>query len=64
MRAGDSIEMQTEYGTFWYRVTRVFATAPGNLSVLDQTAQPSLALTTCTPRFSASQRLVVLADRV
>jgi LPXTG-site transpeptidase (sortase) family protein len=64
MRAGDPIEIQTEYGMFWYRVTRVFATSPGNLSVLDPTAQPSLVLTTCTPRFSASQRLVVLADRV
>lgn len=64
MRHGDPIEIQTEYGTFWYRVTRVFATSPGNVSVLGQTLRPSLALTTCTPRFSASQRLVVLADRV
>jgi len=32
--------------------------------VLDQTEGPTLVLTTCNPRFSASTRLVVFADRV
>jgi sortase (surface protein transpeptidase) len=31
---------------------------------LRQTVDPSLVLTTCNPRFSASTRLVVIADRV
>jgi sortase A len=64
MRPGDGIKIETEYGTFRYRVTRVLTRSPWDRSVLDQTDQPSLVLTTCTPRFSASQRLVVLADRV
>jgi sortase A len=63
MRPGDLIKIETEYGTFRYTVTRVMTVAPWDRSVLDQTDRPSLALTTCTPRFSASRRLVVLADR-
>jgi sortase (surface protein transpeptidase) len=42
----------------------VLTLSPWDRSVLDQTDQPSLVLTTCTPPFSASQRLVVLADRL
>lgn len=64
MREGDPIILETEYGTFRYVVTRVFVTSPSNASVLDQTKDPTLVLTTCNPRFSASQRLIVLADRV
>jgi sortase A len=64
MREGDPIILETEYGTFRYVVTRVFVTPPSNASVLDQTKDPTLVLTTCNPRFSASQRLIVLADRV
>jgi sortase (surface protein transpeptidase) len=37
---------------------------PSNGSVLAPTKQPTLVLTTCNPRFSAAQRLVVFADRV
>jgi sortase A len=66
---GDRIVLATEYGIFDYRVTRSVVTPPsGRLpsgpSVLDQTNDPTLVLTTCNPRFSASTRLIVLADRV
>jgi len=69
LRPGDPITLQTEYGIFDYSVTRVVVTDPsGTLpsggSVLDQTKGPTLVLTTCNPRFSASQRLIVIADRV
>jgi sortase A len=69
LRAGDRIVLATEYGTFNYRVTRSVVTPPsGRLpsgpSVLDQTNDPTLVLTTCNPRFSASTRLIVFADRV
>jgi len=37
---------------------------PNDLSVLDPTAVPTLTLTTCNPRFSAAQRLVVQATLV
>ena len=36
----------------------------GSGVVLTQTPKPSLVLTTCHPRYSASQRLIVIADRV
>jgi sortase A len=66
---GDSIELATEYGTFDYEVRRLAVTPPSGVmpsgrSVLEQTQQPTLVLTTCNPRFSAAQRLVVFADRV
>jgi sortase A len=64
MRTGDPIILATEYGTFRYLVSRVFVTSPDNTSVLDQTKDPTLVLTTCNPRYSAAQRLIVVADRV
>jgi sortase A len=64
LRAGDRITLQTEYGIFDYRVTASRIVQPTDTSVLAQTPRPTLVLTTCNPRFSASQRLVVFADRV
>ena len=69
VRKGDLIELLTEYGTFRYRVTGSYITAPDGILpdgqyVLAQTEKPTLALTTCNPRYSAAQRLIVLADRV
>jgi sortase A len=61
---GDRVELVTEVGTFRYRVTRVAEVMPWETWVVEQTARPTLALTTCTPRFSAARRLVVFADRV
>jgi sortase (surface protein transpeptidase) len=42
----------------------VFVITPDNSSVLDQTKNPTLVLTTCNPRYSAAERLIVVADRV
>ncbi len=64
LRRGDRIVLATEYGIFNYRVTRSVITAPSDGSVLAQTREPTLVLTTCNPRFSASQRLIVFAARV
>lgn len=64
VRPGDMITLATEYGTFGYRVTRVFVVPSSDASVLDQTKKPTLVLTTCNPKYSASQRLIVTADRV
>jgi sortase A len=69
LRRGDPIVLRTEYGTFTYEVTHTYITAPDGILpdgsyVLDQTPAPTLALTTCNPRYSAAQRLIVLADRV
>lgn len=69
LRPGDRIALATQYGIFDYLVTRSVVTPPSGIlpsgaSVLDQTEDPTLVLTTCNPRFSASTRLVVFADRV
>ena len=64
LREGDEIVLATEYGIFEYRVTGSRIIDPSDGSVLDPTRDPTLVLTTCNPRFSAAERLVVFADRV
>jgi sortase A len=61
---GDRIVLATEYGIFNYRVTHKRIIHPSNASVLDPTKRPTLVLTTCNPRFSAAERLIVFAQRV
>lgn len=63
LKEGDLIQLATEYGTFDYRVVRTEIVQPSATQVLDQTERPTLVLTTCNPRFSAAQRLIVIADR-
>ncbi len=65
MQEGDPITLKTEYGTFDYIVTSVeVIQEAGSGIVLTQTQEPTLVLTTCNPRYSSSQRLIVIADRV
>jgi sortase A len=64
LERGDRIVLATEYGIYNYRVTEVRIVPPTTRSVLAQTKKPSLVLTTCHPRFSAAERLIVFADRV
>ena len=63
LRRGDLIRLVTEYGTFDYHVTGSRVILPSESWVLKRTKKPTLVLTTCTPRFSASHRLVVFASR-
>jgi sortase A len=60
----DVVTLITEYGTYSYRVTRTRVIQPTEIGVLDATRKPTLVLTTCTPRFSAAQRLIVYAVRI
>jgi sortase A len=65
LQVGDEITLRTEYGTFTYSVSQVFVVAStGSGVVLTQTPEPTLVLTTCNPRYSSSQRLIVTADRI
>jgi sortase A len=65
MREGDEITLRTEYGTYRYVVNAVFVVpTDGSGKVLTQTEQPTLVLTTCNPKYSATERLIVTADRV
>ncbi|HEX8099334.1 MAG TPA: sortase [Actinomycetota bacterium] len=64
LRVGDRITIATRMGTFEYEVRELRVVDPHDMSVLDQTRRPTLALTTCDPIFSAAKRLIVLADRL
>lgn len=64
LRRGDLIRLRTERGDFDYRVTRTRDVAPTEVSVLEQTPERTLVLTTCTPKFSAAQRLIIFAEQV
>jgi sortase A len=63
LRRGDLIRLVTKYGTFDYHVTGSKVILPTGVWVLRQTKEPTLVLTTCTPPFSDSHRLVVFASR-
>jgi len=58
---GDAIDVQTSQGIFQYRVVATRVVSPSDTSVLQQTVLPELTLTTCNPRYSSTQRLVVQA---
>jgi sortase A len=65
LRAGDGVQLRTKYGTFRYEVDRVFVVpSAGSGRVLVQTPRPSLVLTTCNPKYSSAERLIVTARRV
>jgi sortase A len=61
MQGGDPILMTTRQGAFRYEVTERKIVTPNQTEVLDPSDDNRLTLTTCNPRFSASQRLVVVA---
>ncbi|MGH9165995.1 MAG: class E sortase [Acidimicrobiales bacterium] len=58
---GDDILVTTRQGRFRYQVTDKMVVKPSETKVLDATTEARLTLTTCNPRFSASQRLIVVA---
>jgi sortase A len=64
LRPGDDIELTTREGTFAYTVASSREVAPTELSVLDASPDNRLTLTTCTPRFSAVRRLIVVSRLV
>jgi len=60
---GDPIYILTSQGFFRYVVSETEVVAPTDVAVLDPVAHKStLTLTTCNPRYSASTRMVVVAD--
>jgi sortase A len=64
LQAGDPIDLTTVQGHFTYRVTGSEVVSPSQSDVID-TVDPNVAtltLTTCTPRYTAKQRLIVFAD--
>ena len=61
---GDPISVLTVQGLFVYHVVSIQAVDPTDVAVVAPTPTPMLTLTTCNPRYSASQRLVVQAALV
>jgi sortase A len=61
LTSGDLIQLVTIRGTFDYQVTQQRIVAPTEVSVVAPTTDSRLTLTTCYPKFSASQRLIVVA---
>jgi sortase A len=64
LRPGDRVLITTPQGSFRYDVTRSLVVGQSEISVIAPTRTNELTLTTCTPRYSAAQRLVVQASLV
>ena len=64
LKPGDDIFVSTRQGKFQYKVDHSMNVDPHDVAVLDPTPDNRLTLTTCTPRFSAAQRLVVVSNLV
>lgn len=65
LKPGDTIELITPVGGCIYEVSRdPWVVEPTELSVIDATPERFLTLTTCHPRGSAAQRLIVRAKWV
>jgi sortase A len=58
---GDNIVVTTLQGIFLYKVSSSEVVAPSDVAVVGPTSTPQLTLTTCNPRYSAAQRLIVHA---
>lgn len=63
LRAGDDIIITTAYGTFAYEVNTLRVVEPTEYAVVSTTdpTTATLTLTTCHPKWSAAQRLIVTA---
>ncbi len=63
LNPGDDIILETPVGTCTYKVNKdPFIVPPTDFSVLDRTSTGTLTLTTCHPKNSAAQRLIIQAD--
>jgi sortase A len=58
---GDEINVTTRQGTFTYKVEAQQIVRPDQVEVLNDYGDNRLTLTACHPKYSASQRIVVIA---
>lgn len=61
---GDEIITDTKWGTFTYEVTEKRIVQPDSLAIAIQSDAAEIVLTTCNPKYSAAQRLIVFARMV
>lgn len=64
LQRDDKIYVTTAQGAFEYRVRENKVVRPSDVHVLDPTTDNRLTLTTCHPRYSARQRLIVVAELI
>jgi sortase A len=64
LAAGDEILITTVQGAFRYEVRETLIVAPDQVEVLDDYGDDRLTLTACHPKYSARQRIVVVAALV
>ena len=69
LREGDEVHVTDREGTNWvYVVAELRIVAPTDISVLEPdplgSGRPTLTLTTCNPRWSERERLIVFAELV
>jgi sortase A len=65
LKPGDEILLETPLGKYTYKVSRdPFVVKPTDFSVISQTPGKTLTLTTCHPKGSARERLIVKAELV
>jgi sortase A len=64
LQPGDRIEVETSIGTHVYEVRESFIVAPTDVWVTDDKAGGWLTLTTCNPKFSARERLIISAEMI
>ena len=61
---GDEILVRTQWGEYTYEVTKKEIVPPDSLAIAIQNDEPELVLTTCNPKYSAAERLIVYATLV
>jgi sortase A len=61
LRVGDEIVVVDGVGSYQYRVTESKIVRPTDLGVIAPSSDARLTLTTCHPRSSARQRLIIVA---
>jgi sortase A len=61
LQPGDQIVATTYAGRFVYQVTGTVVVSPSDTSVLDNTPDDRLTLTSCDPKYSAKNRIIVSA---
>jgi sortase A len=64
LKAGDEILVTTLQGSFRYEVREQLIVAPDQVEVLDDFDDNRLTLTSCNPKYSARQRIVVVSALV
>ena len=61
LQPGDEVVATTYAGRFVYKVTGTTIVPPSEISVLDDTPDDRITLTSCDPKYSATNRIIVTA---